>query len=136
MLSQEPSAAFAIFALNADNLGTMPNNICHFEIGCRDRARTGEFYSKMFDWTLTSEPATTRIRTGGDVGGHINSLGHEPHNYTIFYVMVDDVGAALAKAATLGGKQVVGPVPLPDRTQFGWFTDPEGNLIGVYSEAK
>jgi uncharacterized protein len=114
----------------------MPNTICHFEIGCRDRTKTAEFYSKMFDWTLQNEPAATRVRTGGDIGGHINALGHEPLNYTIFYVMVDNVARALEKAAALGGKRLVGPVPLPNNTEFGWFADPEGNMIGVYAEAK
>jgi len=114
----------------------MANHICHFEIGCRDREKTADFYSKMFEWKLEVKGPTTRLRTGGDVGGHITSLGHEPHNYTIFYVMVDDVASALAKAETLGGKKLVGPVPLPNNTVFGWFSDPEGSTIGVYAENK
>jgi predicted enzyme related to lactoylglutathione lyase len=112
----------------------MTNHICHFEIGCRDRAKATDFYSKMFDWKMEPNPDATMIRTGGDVGGHVNALGHEPHTYTIFYVMVDDVAQALKKAATLGGKTLVGPKPLPNGTMFGWFADPEGNTIGVYAE--
>jgi predicted enzyme related to lactoylglutathione lyase len=88
----------------------------------------------MFAWTIGSDPHGSFFKTGGDIGGHINALGHEPHNYTIFYVMVDDVAAALAKAGSLGGKKLVGPVPLPNGTTFGWFADPEGNMIGVYAE--
>ncbi len=114
----------------------MPNTICHVEIGCRDREKAAEFYSKMFDWRLQSDAHGTAIRTGGDIGGHLNSLGHEPHTYTIFYVMVDNVDAALKKAESLGGRRIVGPVPLPNNTEFGWFADPEGNTIGVYAEAK
>jgi predicted enzyme related to lactoylglutathione lyase len=114
----------------------MPNPICHFEIGCRDRDTTGAFYAKMFDWTLRPDPHATAIKTGGDIGGHITALGHEPHNYTLVYVMVDNVAAALAKAESLGGKKLMGPQPLPNNTEFGWFSDPEGNMIGVYAEAK
>jgi len=114
----------------------MPNSICHVEIGCRDREKTSAFYSQMFDWKLEADAHGTAIRTGGDIGGHLNSLGHEPHTYTIFYVMVDDVETALARAVTLGGKRIVGPVPLPNNTAFGWFSDPEGNVIGVYAETK
>jgi len=51
------------------------------------------------------------IRTGDDVSGHLNSLGHEPHNYTIFYIMVEDVAASITKAESLGGKKLVGPFP-------------------------
>jgi len=114
----------------------MANQICHFEIGCRDREKASAFYSKMFAWTLQADAHGTAIKTGGDVGGHLNALGHEPHNYTLFYVMVDDVETALARAAELGGKRLVGPVPLPNNTAFGWFADPEGNMIGVYAERK
>src|SRR5436190_19370455 len=78
------------------------NHICHFEIGCRDRAKAAAFYSKMFEWKMEDHGASTGVRTGADVGGHLNALGHEPHNYTIFYVMVDDVATALAKAVSLG----------------------------------
>ena len=76
----------------------MQNQICYFEIGCWDRAKAGEFYSKMFGWTLEADPNATRLRTGGDIGGHLTSLGQEPYNYTIFDIMVDDVAAALEKA--------------------------------------
>jgi len=114
----------------------MTNQICHFEIGCRDRTKAADFYSKMFAWTLQTDEHATYLRTGGDVGGHLTSLGHEPHNYTIFYVMVDDVGQALTKAVSLGGKKLLGPLPLPNGTYFGWFADPEGNTVGVYAEGK
>ena len=42
----------------------------------------------------------------------------------------------LEKAVDLGGKKLVGPVKLPNNTLFGWFADPEGNMIGVYAEAR
>jgi predicted enzyme related to lactoylglutathione lyase len=114
----------------------MKNQICHFEVGCRDRDKTAAFYAKMFEWKVDDTPHAAYLRTGGDVGGHVASLGHEPHNYTIFYVGVDDVATALVRAVSLGGKKLVGPVPLPNGGSFGWFADPEGNTIGVYAETK
>jgi predicted enzyme related to lactoylglutathione lyase len=119
----------------------MTNKVCHFEIGVRDKARARDFYSRLFAWKIENTLHAEMIRTGDTVSeetisGHINSLGHEPHNYTIFYVMVDDVAAAIEKAVSLGGKKIVGPVPLPNNTEFGWIADPEGNTIGVYAELK
>jgi hypothetical protein len=29
---------------------TMGRPVIHFEIGCRDAAKTEQFYSKLFDW--------------------------------------------------------------------------------------
>jgi uncharacterized protein len=111
----------------------MPNPICHFEIGCRDRAKTQQFFSQLFDWKMEEMGPGTMIRTGEDVGGHITALGHEPHNYTMFYVKVDDVNAYLEKAKSLGGNTVVPPVPIPGGL-FAWFTDPEGNTIGLFED--
>ncbi|HMK30114.1 MAG TPA: VOC family protein [Terriglobales bacterium] len=112
----------------------MANKICHIEIGCRDRGRAARFYSQVFDWKIEEKGDQTMLRTGDEVGGHLNSLGHEPHQYTIFYVMVDDVAAALSKAESLGGKTLVGPIAIPEGGgTFGWFADPEGNTIGVYA---
>ena len=111
----------------------MGQPVVHFEIGCRDSAKTAKFYSQLFDWQTQSMGPATMINTGADTGiqGHISSLGHEPHNYTTFYVQVDDVQAYLNKATSLGGKTIVPPVEIPAGT-FAWFADPEGNTIGLW----
>jgi predicted enzyme related to lactoylglutathione lyase len=78
------------------------------------------------------DPATM-INTGAGSGiqGHISSLGHEPHNYTTIYVQVHDVQAYLDKASSLGGTTLVPPVDIPTGT-FAWFSDVEGNTIGLW----
>lgn len=113
----------------------MPNPICHVEIGCRDLAKTSEFFSKLFDWQMSPMGPAAMIQAGGGIGGHITSLGHEPHKYTIFYVGVENVQAYLDKATELGGKLLVPPVPIPTGT-FAWFADPEGNTIGLFQAKK
>jgi predicted enzyme related to lactoylglutathione lyase len=109
----------------------MAHPVVHFEIGCKDIAKTGKFFGELFGWNIGPGPAPA-IDTGGagDLSGHITALGHEPQHYTIFYVEVDDVQAALDKAVSLGGKMVVPPIKIPTRT-FAWFSDPEGNTIGL-----
>jgi uncharacterized protein len=111
---------------------SMGRPVVHFEIGCRDHARTGDFYSKLFGWQITAAGPASNIQTGSPQGisGHITSLGHEPEHYTIFYVDVEDVQAALNKATELGGKTLVGPITIPTGT-FAWFSDPDGNTIGL-----
>jgi predicted enzyme related to lactoylglutathione lyase len=114
----------------------MGRPVVHFEIGCRDRANTGDFYSKLFGWQITAAGPASNIQTGSPKGisGHITALGHEPEHYTIFYVDVEDVQAALNKAAELGGKPLVGPIKFPAGT-FAWFEDPDGNTIGLLKSA-
>ena len=111
----------------------MGQPVVHFEIGCRDIAKTADFFNRLFSWQMQPMGPATMINTGADTGiqGHISSLGHEPHNYTTFYVQVDDVKAYLDKAVTLGGKIVVPPVEIPTGT-FAWFADLEGNMIGLW----
>jgi uncharacterized protein len=111
----------------------MGQPVVHFEIGCRDTAKTSDFFARLFGWQMQAMGPAAMIDTGAGSGiqGHISSLGHEPHNYTTFYVQVDDVQAYLNKVGTLGGKTIVPPVQIPTGT-FAWFADPEGNTIGLW----
>jgi predicted enzyme related to lactoylglutathione lyase len=110
----------------------MGRPVVHFEIGCRNLKNTQEFYSQMFDWKPQSMgPAAMIAAETGGIGGHMTSLGHEPHHYTIFYVDADDVAAYLKKAESLGGKTLVPPVKIPTGT-FAWMQDPEGNTVGLW----
>jgi len=108
--------------------------VVHFEIGCRDKARTEAFFRTLFGWTITDAGAASMIDTGGGGGinGHISSLGHEPHHYATFYVQVNDIPAYLAKAESLGGKTLVPPVTIPTGT-FAWFADPDGTIVGLWT---
>jgi predicted enzyme related to lactoylglutathione lyase len=114
----------------------MGRPVVHFEIGCRDKAKTGEFYSQLFDWKVTPSGPAAMIDTGGSggVNGHFTALGHEPHNYVTVYVLVDDLQAYLDKAKALGGRTIVPPVQIPGAGSFAWFADPDGNTIGLWKE--
>jgi predicted enzyme related to lactoylglutathione lyase len=83
----------------------MGQPVIHFEIGCRDRARTADFFSGLFGWNMQPMGPATMINTGAESGihGHITGLGHEPYHYTIytiFYIQVDDVQGYLDKAGS------------------------------------
>lgn len=112
------------------------NPVVHFEIGCKDLPATTAFYTKIFNWTAISVPSASMLDTHSNkgVGGHITSLGHEPHQYVTFYIEVDDIAATLTQIAEAGGKKVVGPVPLPDGKKFAWFSDPGGNMVGLITK--
>ena len=106
----------------------MGQPVVHFEIGCRDRAKTDHFFSELFGWRIGPADLDTGSQAG--IQGHVTSLGHEPQHYTMFYVEVDDIQASLDKATALGGKTVVPPVKIPTGT-FAWFSDLDGNIIGL-----
>jgi len=108
--------------------------VVHFEIGCKDREKTVKFFSELFGWNIQTAGPAAMINPGEGITGLITSLGHEPNNYTIFYVQVDDVRASLDKVEQLGGKVLVPPVKIPTGT-FAWFADPEGNMVGLWKPA-
>jgi predicted enzyme related to lactoylglutathione lyase len=109
----------------------MANTIVHFEIGCRDRELTSAFFSDLFGWQMEPMGPATMIHTGGDVGGHITAVAQEAHQYTIFYVHVEDISATLKRVEELGGKTLVPAVEIPSGA-FAWFSDPSGNTIGLF----
>ena len=110
----------------------MNNPVVHFEIGCRDRAATTQFYRDLFGWSITDSEIASEIAAAlpDGITGNIIALGHEPFSYTMVYVRVGDIVQALQKAEALGGSTIVGPIPIPSGT-FAWFADPEGRQVGL-----
>jgi predicted enzyme related to lactoylglutathione lyase len=110
----------------------MSHPVVHFEIGCQDKEKTSQFYRRVFGWAIDSGPMGL-IDTGSGAGipGHIASLGHEPHQFTHFYIETDDVPGSLEKVEAAGGKIIVPPVQIPAGT-FAWFADVEGNTVGLW----
>ncbi len=108
--------------------------VVHFEIGCRDKEKTVPFYTKLLGWKTQEFGGAAMIDTGAQTGimGHINSLGHEPHNYCLVYAQVDDLEATLKQAEELGGTRVIPPTEVPGVGHFAWLKDPEGTLFGLW----
>jgi predicted enzyme related to lactoylglutathione lyase len=115
----------------------MGQPVVHFEIGVKNSAKAAAFYSQLFDWKCEPMGAAQMVATGSSTGiqGHINALGHEPHNYVTVYVQVDDLEGYLKKAGMLGGKTLVPPTDVPGMGKFAWLADPEGTLIGLWKPA-
>ncbi|MCA9279946.1 MAG: VOC family protein [Phycisphaeraceae bacterium] len=115
--------------------------VVHFEIGCKDLEKTRDFYSKLLGWEYAEGmPSMAMVNNLGPyaekktdgIGGHIQSLGHEPHQYVTFYALVDDIEATLAKCESLGGSTLIPKQEVPGMGWFAWFRDPEGNCIGLW----
>ncbi len=125
----------------------MAQPVVHLEIIGRDPVGLRTFYSELFGWTFdTSAPISAAVSEAGNYGFTEGTQGDpvpggvgggpdfEPH--VMFYVGVEDIEAALAKAESLGGTRRLGPERVEGRDLvIGHFTDPEGNLIGVAGAA-
>lgn len=109
--------------------------VVHVEILGTDAPRLQRFYSDLFGWSITRNPAgygyvpvapTQPVALTGGIG---SSPQGQP--LAVFYVKVDDPVAILKKVEALGGRVVVAPVDVPGGITFARFADPEGNVIGI-----
>ncbi|WP_439029576.1 VOC family protein [Gordonia terrae] len=114
--------------------------VAFFEITSHDPSRLTAFYRDLFDWTIddSSGPDYSLVDTGAGDGAIAGGIGavSEPAKAggVAVYMHVDDLRAALDRAETLGGKELVGPTDLPDGFgRFAMFADPDGNSIGLWS---
>ncbi len=115
----------------------MSRPVVHFDIGCRDREKTNDFYTQLFDWTTSDYgPLSKKIDTGSSEGiqGHLTALGHEPHHYVMIYVEVEDIPRTLEKATALGGEVVIPETEIPGGGHFAWFKDLDGNTLGLHKK--
>jgi predicted enzyme related to lactoylglutathione lyase len=113
------------------------NPVVHWEIGARDAAATGKFYSELFGWTVdTGMPGYGLVAAQEvGIGGGIMQAPEGVPPYVSFYVSVDDLQASLDKATSLGANVVVPPTEIPGVGQFAMFLDPEGRAMGIIKEA-
>lgn len=119
----------------------MPAPIVHFELGFRDIETAKKFYGPLFGWEFSPYGNVAMIANIGamvgtdGIGGHLNSLGHPPHNYCVVYAQVDDLAKTIAQAEKLGGKCCVPATEVPGMGHFAWLSDPEGNMVGLWKVA-
>lgn len=119
----------------------MPSTpFCHIVIAAPDLGKAKAFYETVFGWEVTSDnPAPTYwFFKSGNVGGAFSS-DMKPNGDPIvpLFLKVDDMAAALRKVQEHGGRIVKGKGPIgeADPGQDAHFLDPNGNRIGLYSEA-
>ena len=108
--------------------------ICYLEIPSTDIARSADFYKRVFGWNIRQrgDGHTAFDDTTGEVSGSW-VLGRPPATKPglLFYVMVDDVTAILDIIIASGGK-IVQPIGADAPEITARFTDPAGNVIGLY----
>lgn len=116
---------------------TMANGkICYIEFPSTDIARSADFYQKIFSWNVRKrgDGATAFDDAVGQVSGSW-TLSRPPHKTIglMMYIMVDSVAATLEKIVAHGGA-IVQPIGADAPEITARFTDPSGNVIGLYQE--
>jgi uncharacterized protein len=126
----------------------MSGRVVHFEVPFDDGDRARKFYEEIFDWQLMTMPEMggyTLVTSGpsGDRGptepGYINggmlSREQAATQGPVIVVDVDSIDAKLIKIEETGGKVLVGKTAVGDMGFAAYFTDPEGNVMGLWENA-
>ena len=122
----------------------MANTFDWIEIKTRNIEATANFYENLFGWSIIQketaegfdvwifdtggEPRVQNLQRGGIwLRPNGESLG------VVVYVVVDDIEAILKKVAELGGR-VATPKTPQGSAYRAYFTDPSGNMFGLWEE--
>ena len=107
--------------------------ICYIEIPATDVQRSAAFYEKVFGWSVrTRDDGSVAFDDGvGQVSGTwvTNRKPAEPG--VMVHIMVDSATATLELIAANGGK-VVEPIGKHAPEITASFSDPAGNVFGIY----
>lgn len=124
----------------------MSGRVVHFEIPFEDQARASTFYGDAFGWTLNPMPEMSYVlvTTGpsdqgppsepGFINGGMLERGSAGGGPTLV-IDVEDIDASLQKVEQLGGSTVSTKQPVGEMGFSAYFTDPEGNLMGLWQNA-
>ena len=109
--------------------------ICYVEIPAADVALSSAFYQKVFGWNIRKrgDGAIAFDDGVGEVSGAW-VLGRPPQSPgLVVYIMVDSVSATVDSVVANGGK-IVQPIGVDAPEITARFSDPAGNVIGLYQE--
>jgi predicted enzyme related to lactoylglutathione lyase len=125
----------------------MSARVVHFEVPFDDKDRALAFYQDVFEWQIQSIPDMGyNIVTTGPAGeqgmptepGYIGGGMLErqaPVNVPVIVMEVEDIDATLAAIEKHGGGTAAPKMPVGDMGFAAYFTDSEGNLMGLWQSA-
>jgi predicted enzyme related to lactoylglutathione lyase len=110
--------------------------ICYIEMPALDVNRSASFYKNVFDWNIRTrgDGATAFDDTIGEVSGAF-VLNRKPLTQVglLVYIMVDNIQDTIEKLVANGGT-IIQPVGMDAPEITARFTDPAGNIMGLYQE--
>lgn len=120
--------------------------VVHFEIPADDVEGAKSFYGSVFDWDLNTmqmaEGEYTIVTTTpvddsmmptepGAINGGLMQRSDETPS-PVITIDVDDIEQSLKDVEAAGGSTVTPRTAIPGMGAFGYFKDPEGNIMGLW----
>ena len=126
----------------------MSGKVVHFEVPFDDGDRARSFYKEAFGWQVMEMPEMgyTIVSTGpsgdqgpteaGYIGGGMLARQQAATSGSVIVIDVDSIDETLQRIDGMGGSTVVGRTPVGDMGFAAYFTDPEGNVVGLWETAR
>jgi predicted enzyme related to lactoylglutathione lyase len=125
----------------------MTGRVVHFEVPFDDADRARNFYKEVFDWQIQPMPEMNynMVSTGptsdqgmpsepGFIGGGMMQR-QAPVNSPVITLEVDDIDATINAVEKHGGAAVGEKMAVGDMGFAAYFSDSEGNLMGLWQNA-
>ena len=117
----------------------MGRPVMHWQIHSKNPDQSTAFYTRLFDWAVSTDNAlgTRMIDTGSGRGinGNIWPAPEADRGCVSLYVEVDDIPKYIEKAQGLGANVIIPHQKLPDGDEMAVIVDPEGIPIGLMTSA-
>jgi uncharacterized protein len=110
------------------------------ELVTSDAPAAFAFYSDLFGWKQLAEmdmgPMGKYTLYGQGEKQYGGMMNKPPEMQMppawIYYIQVDDLAAAVARATSKGAKLLVGPMDVPGGTSIAQFIDPQGAMFALH----
>ncbi len=125
------------------------DSIVHFEIPAKDPKRASSFYKRSFGWNfnqygtmeywsaITTESDQNGIPSGpGAINGGLGIKAKTAPAAVTVTLRVRDIDKAIERVRKNGGRAKGKKMPVGDMGWAAYFTDTEGNVIGLWQPAK
>ena len=125
----------------------MSGRVVHFEVPFDDADRAREFYREVFGWQIQPMPEMdyNMVSTGpvsdqgmpsepGYIGGGMMQR-QAPYTSPVLTLDVDDIDATIVAIEKQGGAAVGEKMAVGDMGFAAYFTDSEGNVMGLWQSA-
>ncbi|MGZ4651451.1 MAG: VOC family protein [Kineosporiaceae bacterium] len=110
--------------------------LCYVELPAADPAASAAFYRDVFGWEIRRRDDGSLAFTdtvGAVSGAFVTGRAPLAEPGLVVYVMVADAAAARERIVAAGGAITrTSPPDFPE--VFAWFTDPGGNVLGIYQQ--
>ncbi len=113
----------------------MAHDFIHVEIPSAQLQRAAQFYQNVFGWKMNyvEEADYMLFETGGNINGAFyHSPQHTGRQGVVVYVEVESIADTLAQIRQFGGATVVPQTPVDQMGSFALFSDPDGNVLGIW----